>query len=155
MRDLRHARGHELDAEDELVLPELAVTQRDLSHLELHAPSHQVLHARVEEAEAVLGAFHQEIDAVGVGHRNEPRLGIDFEMIVDIAQALGGLLDTAVEVVDGFLLRPGENCEERKRQAGKQILDKFHWRLLFRDLYYIAHFTRTHPHWKISRWRNI
>src|SRR6267142_653500 len=97
--------------------------------------------ARVEGAEAVLGAIHQEIDAIGVGHRNELRLGVDFEMIVDVAQALGRLLDTAVEVVDGLLLRTGESREERKRQGGKQIRGEFHGRLLFRDLKAIAHFT--------------
>src|SRR5438477_10376 len=74
MRDLHHARGHELDPEDELVLLQLAVAQRDLAHLELHAPAHQILYARVEGAEAVLGALHEEIDAVGVSHRNELRL---------------------------------------------------------------------------------
>src|SRR5206468_12689376 len=101
MRDLHHAGGNELDAEDELVLLQLAVAQRDLAHLELHTLAHQILYARVEGAEAVLRPLHEEIDAVGVSHRDEPRFGIDFEMVVDVAQTLGRLFKAAVEVIDG------------------------------------------------------
>src|SRR5882762_3098525 len=98
MRDLHHARRHELDAEDELLLLQLAVAQRDLAHLELHALAHQILYARVEGAEAVLGALQQEIDAV--------------------------------EVVDGFFLRPGGEPRKGQREDGEHSGCESHGMLL-------------------------
>src|SRR6266853_1381848 len=73
------------------------------------------------EDEVVLGSLHQEIHAVGVGHRNEPRLGIDFEMVVDVAQALGRLLQAAVEMVDGFFLSPGCGRRKGQREDGARL----------------------------------
>src|SRR5207248_23594 len=130
MRDLHHARGHELDAEDELVLPELAVAQRDLAHLELHTLAHQILYARVEGPEAVPRPLHEEIDAVSVGHRNELRFGIDLEMVVDVAQALGRLLQATVEVIHGLFLRPGGGPRKEQHEDGEQFRCESHGMLL-------------------------
>ena len=59
---------------DELLLLQVAVLQRDLADLELHAACHQRGHRTGEGAAVgVLRAFHQEVDAVGMGHHGDLR----------------------------------------------------------------------------------
>ena len=98
-------------------LLEVAVAQRDLADLEAHA-------ARLQRADQravvdvgvllVLGAFHQEVDALGMGDHHDLGVGRDVQVVADVAQALGRLRLGVVDVVDDLVLREGGGGEQRE-----------------------------------------
>ena len=106
--DAHDARGRERGPEDELLLLQVAVLERDLADLELHAARREVAHERRELLVVRrLRAFHEEVHALRVRHGDDLGLGIDVEVVADVAQAFRRLREPAIEVVDDFFLRVG------------------------------------------------
>ena len=125
--DAHHPGRREAGAEDELVFLQVTILQGDFANLELHAARRQVTHERRELLiVGRLGAFHQKIHAFSVRDGDDLRFRIDIEMIPDVAQALGGLGDAGVEVVDHFVLRARAEAGEGKDGCGNNANENSH-----------------------------